>query len=53
MGEKVDCSHHWVTPELIWPEQVLLTQVINKNKLDCTNHCYTPDIIWPEFILFT
>ena len=25
---KVDCSHHWYTPELIWPELVLLTQSI-------------------------
>ena len=25
-----DCSHHWVNPELIWPELVLWTQIIKK-----------------------
>ena len=30
LGGLVDCSHHWVNPELIWPELVLLTQIIKK-----------------------
>ena len=27
---KLDCSHHCYTPELIWPELVLLTQIIKE-----------------------
>ena len=26
----VDCTHHCYTPEIIWPELVLLTQIIKK-----------------------
>ena len=26
----LDCTHHCYTPELVWPEVVLLTQLINK-----------------------
>ena len=28
-GNKLDCTHHCYTPELIWPELVLLTQLIH------------------------
>ena len=27
---KLDCTHHCYSPELIWPELVLLTQIIKK-----------------------
>ena len=29
-GNKLDCTHHCYTPELIWPELVLLTQIIKE-----------------------
>ena len=36
---KLDCTHHCFTPELIWPELVLLTQLIHWIKLNGQMAC--------------
>ena len=36
---KLDCTHHCFTPELIWPELVLLTQLIHWIKLNVGIAC--------------
>ena len=46
---KLDCTHHCFTPELIWPELVLLTQLIHWIKLKVQMACVLFSVV---FILF-